>query len=269
MTEPSNANHSIIEISNLCSDRPEVILPRIMRTNFWDLNSTCELSCFFDVLGRAAIIGRCLIPLRYFNDVTYFLSPMSSILQLQDKVQDQQPAEPAPASYFCVQKQDLDQVGQLPWGGSSASPLQTYATNIACTLSLRFVNSKDSGYLSENAHLVPKNLLTVSEGKAEEQAGFGLFDRRKAFVQKRERTLSLHFVCFKDSGYLSGDPRSVLKSLAAILKDRIDEQAEQVLAFNKLLYLVIHSKILCGYKRHNIYMCSIDVFQHICLSHNN
>lgn len=151
---------------------------------------------------------------------------MSSILQLQDKVQDQQPAEPAPASYFCVQKQDLDQVGQLPWGGSSASPLQTYATNIACTLSLRFVNSKDSGYLSENAHLVSKNLLTISEGKAEEQAGFGLFDRRKAFVQKRERTLSLHFVSSKDSGYLSGDPRSVLKNLAAILKDRIDEQAE-------------------------------------------
>lgn len=229
MTEPSDANHSIIEVSDLCSDRlarPEVVLPRIMRTDFRDLNSTCELSSFFNVLGRAAIIGGCLIPLGHFNDVTYILSPMSSILQLQDKVQDQQSAEPAPASYFCIQKQDLDQVGQLPWGGSSASQLQIYITNIARALSLRSVNSEDSGYTSENAHPVSKNLLTISEGEAEEQAGFGLFDRRKAFVQKRKYILSLHSVSSEDSGYLSGNPPSVSKILAAILEDRIDKQAE-------------------------------------------
>lgn len=55
----------------------------------------------------------------------------SSSLQLQNKVQDQQSAEPAPAVYFCVQKHNQDQVGQLPWGGS---PSQTYDTNIARTL---------------------------------------------------------------------------------------------------------------------------------------
>lgn len=186
MIEPSDSNHSIIEVLDLRADRlarPEVVVPRILRTDFRDLNTTYELSCFFDVLGRAAVIGGCLIPLGHFNGVTYLLSPMSSILQLQDKVQDQQSAEPAPASYFCVQKQDLDQVGQLPWGGSSASPLQTCATKIARTLSLRSVNSEDSGYASENAHSLSKNLLTISEGEGEDQTGFGLFDGRKEPVK--------------------------------------------------------------------------------------
>lgn len=53
-----------------------------------------------------------------------------------------------------------------------------------------------------------------------------MFDRRKAFVKKRKRTLSLHSVSSEDSGYSSGDPRSVSKNLTAILEDRIDEQAE-------------------------------------------
>ena len=227
MTEPSDANHSIIKVLDLCQDRlarPEVVVPRIMRTDFRDLNTTYELSCFFDVLGQAAVIGGCSIPLGHFNGVTYFLSPISSILQLQDKVQDQQSAEPAPASYFCVQKQDLDQVRQLPWGGSS--PLQTYATNIARMLSLRSFQSDDSGYTSENANPLSKNLRTISEGEAEEQAGFGLLDGRKEFVKSRNRTLSLRSVSSEDSGYSSGDANSASKNLAAISEDRIDEQAE-------------------------------------------
>lgn len=125
-----------------------------------------------------------------------------------------------------MQKQDLDQVGQLPWGGSSASPLQTYATNIARTLSLRSVHSEDSGYSSENTHPLSKNLHTISEGEAEGQAEFGLFDGRKEFVKNRNRTLSLRSVSSEDSGYLSGDAHFVLKNLAAISEDKIDEQAE-------------------------------------------
>ncbi len=103
----------------------------------------------------------------------------SSSFQLQDKVQDQQSAEPTPAVSFCVQKQNQDQVGQLPWGGSSSSPSQTYDTNIARTLWLRSDKSEHSGYASETAHLVSKNLIIISEDKVEEQAGFGLFDGRK------------------------------------------------------------------------------------------
>lgn len=80
--------------------------------------------------------------------LTYPFSPSGSILQLQDQVQDQQSAGPAPAAYFCVQKQDLDQVSQSPWGGSSAPSSQVKAKNDACTLSLRSVNSEDSGHAS-------------------------------------------------------------------------------------------------------------------------
>lgn len=90
MTEPSDAKHSIIEVLDLRTDRlarAEVVVPRIMRTDFRNLSTTYELSCFFDVLDQAAVIGGCLIPLGHFNGVTYLLSPISSILQLQDKVQ--------------------------------------------------------------------------------------------------------------------------------------------------------------------------------------
>lgn len=229
MTEPSDADHSVIEVLDIRADRlarPQVFVPRIMRTDFRDLNSTYELSCYFDVLGQATVIAGCLIPLGHFNGVTYLLYPMSSILQLQDKVQDQQSAEPAPASYFCVKKQNLDQVGQLPWGGSSASPIQTRATKIGRTLSLRSVTSEDSGYASENAHPLSNNLLTISEGEVEQQAGFGLFDGRKESVKKRHRTFSLRSVSSEDSGYSSGDAHSVSKSLAAISEDRIDEHAK-------------------------------------------
>ena len=139
---------------------------------------------------------------------------------------DQQSAEPAPAAYFCVQKQDLDQVSQLPWGGSSASSLQVYATNVARTLSLRSVNSEDSGYASGNAHLVSKDLLTISEDKIEEQLGFSLLDGRKGSVKNRDRTLSLRSNNSEDSGYASGDTHPVSKNLAAIFEDKIDEQAE-------------------------------------------
>ena len=198
-----------------------------MRTNFRDLNTTRELSCFFHVLRRVFKNGGCRIPLGHFNGVTYSFSPISSILQLQDKVQDQQEfAEPAPAAYFCVQKQDLDQVRQLPWGGSSASPSPTYTTNIARTLSLRSVHSEDSGYASGNAHPVSEDLLTISEVKVKEQAGFGLFDGRKATVENRDRTLSPRSVSSEDSGYASGDKHPVSKNLAAISEDRIDKQAE-------------------------------------------
>ena len=128
---------------------------------------------------------------------------------------------------MCKSKAYIDKVGQLPWGGSSASPLQqTHATNIARTRSLRSVHSKDSGYASENGHPLPRNLHTISEGKAERQAEFGLFDERKEFVKNRNRTLSLCSVSSEDSGYLSSDAHSVSKNLVAISEDRIDKQAE-------------------------------------------
>ena len=53
-----------------------------------------------------------------------------------------------------------------------------------------------------------------------------MFDGRKEFVKNRNRTLSLRAISSGDSGYLSGDTHSVLKNLAAISEDRIDEQAE-------------------------------------------
>ena len=192
-----------------------------MRTNFRDLNTTRELSCFFHMLGRITDNGGCRIPLGHFNGVNYSFLPTSSILQLQDKVQDQrESAEPAPATYFCVQKQDLDQVLPLPWGGSSASPSQPYATNISRSLSLRSVHSEDSGYASGKAHTVSEGLLTVSEDKVEDQAGFSLYDGRKASVENRNRTLSLRSVSSEDSGYAFGE------KLAAIPEDWRDKQAE-------------------------------------------
>ena len=224
-TEPSDTNYSVIKVSRLRLNRlarPDVVLPRIMRTNFRDLNATCELSCFFDVLYYATENGGCKIPLGQFNDVTYSFSPTGSILQLQEKVRDQQSAEPAPAAYFCVQKQDLDHVSQLPWGGSSASSLQIYATSVARTLSLRSVNSEDSGYASENAHHVSKDLLTISKDKIEEQVGYG----GKRSVKNRDRTLSLRSNRFEDSGYASGDAHPVSKNLAAISEDKLAEQAK-------------------------------------------
>lgn len=173
MTEPSDENYNIIEVSDLRLARlarPEVALSRIVRTDFRDLNTSREPSCFVAVLRRVTINGGCWIPLGHFKGVTWSFSPTSSILQLQDKVQDQQLAEPAPAAYFCVQKHDLIQVEQLPWGGSSTSPFQTHATNIARSLSLRSFNSNDSGYLSENAHPVSKNLYYISEDNWREKS---------------------------------------------------------------------------------------------------
>lgn len=96
-----------------------------------------------------------------------------------------------------------------PWGGSLASPFKTCATKIACTLSLRSVNSEDSGCVSENAYPLSKNLLTISEGEVEDQAEFGLFDGRKERVKNRHRTFSLPSVSSGESGYLSGDAQFV------------------------------------------------------------
>ena len=191
-----------------------------MRTNFRDLNTTRELSCFFDMLGRITDNGGCRIPLGYFNDVNYSFLPTSSILQLEDKVQDQQEsAHPAPATYFCVQKQDLDQVLPLPWGGSSASLSQSNATNISRSLSLRSVYSEDSGYTSGNTHTVSEGLLTSSEYKTEEQAGSSLYGGRKAVAENRDCTLSMRSVSSADSGYASGETHRASEKLAAISED--------------------------------------------------
>ena len=81
-----------------------------------------------------------------------------------------------------MQKQDLHHVSQLPWGGSSASSLQIYAESVACTLSLRSVNSEDSGYASENAHNVSEDLLTNFEDKIEKQVGYGGKDPLKIVI---------------------------------------------------------------------------------------
>ncbi|MCJ1349572.1 hypothetical protein MMC31_007813, partial [Peltigera leucophlebia] len=142
-------------------------------------------------------------------------------------VQDQQEsAEPAPATYFCVQKQDLDQVLPLPWGGSSASQSQPYATNISRSLSLRSVHSEDSGYTSGNAHTVSEGLLTISEDRAEDQAGFSLHGGRNAVFENRDRTISLRSVSSEDSGYASGEKYRVSEKLAAISEHWGDKQAK-------------------------------------------
>lgn len=62
-----------------------------------------ELSCFFVALLGATEYGRCKIPLGHSNGVTYSLSPNGAILQLQEKVLDQQKfAELASPAYFYV-----------------------------------------------------------------------------------------------------------------------------------------------------------------------
>ena len=184
------------------------------------------------MLRRIIKNGGCRIPLGHFNGITYSFFLTSSILQLQDKVQDQQEsAKPAPAAYFCVQKQDLDQVRQLPWGGSSASPSQTYATDIARSLSVRSVYSKNSSYFSGNAHPVSECPPTISKDKVEEQAGFGLFGGRKASVQNCDRKLSLRSKLL-DNSCLKQEclPSSrQLRSLGSLLEHCIKRSSENLI----------------------------------------
>lgn len=61
-----------------------------------DLNSGSELSCFFKVLLTGN--GGCKIPLEHSNGVDYSFSPIGVIIQLKDKVQDQQIAGLASAA---------------------------------------------------------------------------------------------------------------------------------------------------------------------------
>lgn len=76
---------------------------------------------------------------------------------------------------------------------------------------------------SEIAHPVSKKLITISEDKVEEQAGFGLeFDGRKSSVENCDSTLSLRSVRSEDSG----DAHPVSNNLAAISENGIDKQAE-------------------------------------------
>lgn len=204
-----------------------MVLARIMRTNFWNLNSARELSCFFNVLYFITENGGCRIPLGHFNDINYYFFPTGSILQLEDKVQDQQSADPGPAAYFCVEKHDLDQVSQLPWGGSSAPLPQMNATNDTRALSLHSVNSEDSKYASRDAHIVSKRLPTISDVKAGEQVGFGILNQRKGSIKNLDRTLLLRSNSSEDSGYASGDnAHHASENLAAISEDGINEQAK-------------------------------------------
>ena len=165
MREPSDANYNITQVTDLRLGRLTPLRGGLVSNSVYEFSGLeyhTRTELLFDVFRRAAIYGGCWIPLGHFNSVIYSFSPTSSILQLQHKVQDQQLAETASAAYFGVQKHDLAQgratyLG-LPWGGSSASPLQKYAINIARSLSLRSVNSHDSGYSSENAYAVNKSL---------------------------------------------------------------------------------------------------------------
>lgn len=111
--------------------RPEVVLPRILLTDFWDSNTGSELACFFEVLFGATENGGCKIPLGHFNGINYSCSPISAILQLQDKVQDQQKSAELASPYFYVQKQYIGQISQLPWGGSSALQSPGYAKKLS------------------------------------------------------------------------------------------------------------------------------------------
>lgn len=135
-----------------------------------------ELSCFFEALFGATGNGECQIPLGQSNGVNYSFSPISAILQLQDKVQDQQTfAELALAAYFYVQKRGIGQVSHLSWGGSSASPLPEYVKNATRTrtFSIRSSSSEDSGYASGDAHPISEGLAAISEDEPEEQARLG------------------------------------------------------------------------------------------------
>lgn len=181
-TEPSDTDRDVFNVFHLRLNRlarPEVVLPQIMRTNFWDSNMGSELSCFFESLFGATGNGECQIPLGQSNGVNYSFSPISAILQLQDKVQDQQTfAELASAAYFYVQKRGIGQVSHLPWGGLSASPLPEYVKNATRTrtCSIRSSSSEDSGYASGDAHPISEGLAAISEDEPEEQARLGSFE---------------------------------------------------------------------------------------------
>ena len=53
-----------------------------------------------------------------------------------------------------------------------------------------------------------------------------MYDGRKAFIENRDRALSLRSVGSEDSGYWSGNAHSISKNLAAISEDGIDEHTE-------------------------------------------
>ena len=184
MTEPGNADHDDFKVFGLRLNRlarPEVVLPRVMRTNLWDLNMASELSCFFEALFDATEYGYCKITLGHSNGVIYSFAPISAILQLEEKVHDQQKlAELASPVYFYVQKRDIGQVSHLPWGGSSASLLPGCAQNAERTrkLSIRSSGSEDSGYASGDAHSVSENLAAISEDVPEQQARLGSSNER-------------------------------------------------------------------------------------------
>ncbi len=184
MAEPSDADFDGLKVFHLRLNRlarPEVVLPRIMRTDFGDSNSGSELACFFEVLFGATENGGCKIPLGQFNGINYSFSPISAILQLQDKVQDQQKfAELASPAYFYVQKQDIAKVSQLPWGGSSALPSPGYAKKLARTISLRSSSSEGSGYASRDANPVSENLAAIPENEIQEQSRFGFVNGPKS-----------------------------------------------------------------------------------------
>ena len=77
-----------------------------------------------------------------------------------------------------------------------------------------------------DVRLKTKNLHYICEDKVEEPAGDGSYDGRKAFIENRDRALSLRSVGSEDSGYSSGDAHSISKNLAAISEDGIDEHTE-------------------------------------------
>lgn len=100
-------------------------------------------------------------------------------------------------------------------------------------LSFSFKAKSKTNKNPQNPHLPPmraktrpQDLLTISEDKVEEQAGFGLFGGQKASAENRDRTLSLLSISSEDPGFASRDKDLVSKNLAAISEDRIDQQVE-------------------------------------------
>lgn len=86
-------------------------------------------------------------------------SPIGAVLQLQDKVQDQQKyAELAFAAHFYPQRQGIDQVSHSPWRGSSAPQLPRYVQNTESTRTLsirsRDPSSSEDSFMRLQMHIL-------------------------------------------------------------------------------------------------------------------
>lgn len=204
-----------------------MVWPRIKRTNFRDLNNTRELSCFFLVLRRIIKNGGCRFPLGISMalPILFSLLALSFSSRTKSKI-NKSPLNPHLPPIFACKNKTLTKSGNCLGEALQHHRHKRNATDIALSLSVRSVHSKHSSYSSGNSHPVSEGPPTISEDKIDEQAGFRLFDGRKASVQTRDRKLSLRSTSSEDSGYASGEKDLVSKNLAAVSEDRIVQQAE-------------------------------------------